>query len=80
MTGAQIAQELERRKGTRPSPGTVYPVLKDLKDKDLISDKNKKYFLTSKGCKELEFHIKTFFKTFYDLDQMKSWCKKRAGC
>ena len=30
MTGAEITQELERRRGHRPSPGTIYPVLKYL--------------------------------------------------
>ncbi|MEE9459013.1 MAG: PadR family transcriptional regulator, partial [Candidatus Bathyarchaeia archaeon] len=33
MSGAEIALELEKRKGSKPSPGTIYPVLKDLKDK-----------------------------------------------
>lgn len=78
MTGAEIALELEKRKGHRPSPGTIYPVLKDLKDKGLLSmDNNKRYSLTKKGKKELEIHINTFFETFCDIDEMRSRCKKR---
>lgn len=77
MTGAEVTLELEKRKGSRPSPGTVYPVLKYLKDRGLISDKNKKYSLTGKGKKELEAHLSAFFNTFYDIDEMKSCCKKK---
>jgi DNA-binding PadR family transcriptional regulator len=76
MSGAEIALELEKRKGHKPSPGTIYPVLKDLKDKGFISiDENKKYSLTKKGKKELEFALNTFFRTFHDVDEMKLCCK-----
>jgi len=44
MTGAEIALELEKRKGHKPSPGTIYPVLKDLKEKGLLKiDNGKRY-------------------------------------
>jgi DNA-binding PadR family transcriptional regulator len=77
MTGAEIALEMEKRKGSKPSPGTIYPVLKDLKDKGLLSvDENKRYSLTKRGKKELEIHIHTFFKTFCDIDEMRSCCHK----
>lgn len=78
MTGAEIAIELEKRKGHKPSPGTIYPVLKNLKDNGLLSvDKNKRYSLTKKGQKELEVHLNTFFETFCDIDEMRSChCKK----
>jgi DNA-binding PadR family transcriptional regulator len=77
MTGAEITQELEKRKGNRPSPGTIYPVLKDLKGRGLLSvDKNKRYSLTKRGERELEFSIQHFFRTFHDIDEMRSCCKK----
>jgi len=77
MTGAEIALELEKRKGRRPSPGTVYPVLKHLKDQGLLSiDEKKCYSLTSRGSKELKVHLGSFFKTFPDIDEMRSCCKK----
>jgi DNA-binding PadR family transcriptional regulator len=76
-SGAEIALELEKRKGNKPSPGTIYPALKYLKDKGLVDiDKDKRYSLSKKGSKELEAHLKTFFETFCDLDEMKSCCKE----
>lgn len=69
--------ELEKRKGHRPSPGTIYPVLKDLKDKGLLmTDEGKCYSLTKKGKKELETHLNTFFNTFCDIDEMRS-CRRK---
>jgi DNA-binding PadR family transcriptional regulator len=75
MTGAEIALELEKRKGRKPSPGTIYPVLKNMKERQLLSiDKNKRYTLTEKGKKSLEVHLDAFIRTFYDIDEMKSCC------
>lgn len=76
MTGTEISSELEKRKGHRPSPGTIYPVLKDLKDKGLLAvDKNKSYSLTKSGKQELQTNIDRFFETFFDVDEMRSHCK-----
>ncbi len=75
-TGAEITNELKKRKGTRPSPGTIYPALKELKDKKLVSiDKNKNYELTKSGKLELEKLIESFFDIFCDMDEMRSCCK-----
>ena len=75
MTGAEIALELEKRKGKKPSPGTIYPVLKNMKASKLLSiDENKRYTLTEKGKKNLEAHLDAFIRTFYDIDEMKSCC------
>lgn len=80
MTGAEIALELEERKGSKPSPGTIYPVLKDLKDKGLIKDdQDKRYSLTSKGKKELQVALNSFLQTFSDYDEMKDCCKGRLS-
>ena len=77
MTGAEIALELEKRKGKKPSPGTIYPVLKHLKEIEILSiDENKRYSLTEKGKKSLEAHLDSFIRTFYDIDEMKSCCCK----
>ena len=75
LTGAELALELEKRKGSKPSPGTIYPVLKDLKDKGLLIDKDKRYSLSSKGKKELDLLLDNFFQTFSDVDEMRSCCK-----
>jgi PadR family transcriptional regulator PadR len=76
MSGAEITLELEKRKGTKPSPGTIYPVLKYLKDKGLLSiDAHKRYSLTQKGKKELEQNLHSFFDTFFDFEEMRSKCQ-----
>ncbi len=81
MTGAEIALELEKRKGRKPSPGTIYPVLKNMKERKLLSiDENKRYTLTEKGQKNLEAHLDAFIRTFYDIDEMKSChCDERSS-
>jgi len=76
-TGSEIALEIEKRKGTKPSPGTIYPVLKSLKDKGLLSnDDNKRYSLTDMGREELDGSLKQFFNTFCDIEEMKYHCQK----
>ena len=80
MTGAEIASELEKRKGKKPSPGTIYPVLKHMKEGKLFSiDDNKRYTLTKKGKKSLDAHLDAFIRTFYDIDEMKSCCCERKS-
>jgi PadR family transcriptional regulator, regulatory protein PadR len=77
MTGAEISRELEKRRGTKPSPGTIYPVLKELKDKGMISsDKEKKYSITKEGRKELTSACNIFCRQFYDFTDMNKCCKK----
>jgi PadR family transcriptional regulator PadR len=76
LTGAEIAAELEKRRGTKPSPGTIYPVLKELKKKGLISsDANKKYSLTKEGRKELKSACAMFCSAFYDMKEMSNCCR-----
>ena len=77
MTGAEITTELEKRRGKKPSPGTIYPVLKHLNETNILAmDKDKRYSLTEKGQKALEAHLDSFVNTFYDIDEMKSCCCK----
>jgi|GEM_PF-547352 len=74
-TGTQIAQELEKRRGRKPSPGTIYPVLKHLNETNILNiDENKRYSLTERGQKALEAHLDSFINTFYDIDDMRSCC------
>ena len=61
MNGAQIGRELEKRRGTKPSPGTIYPALKELKNTGLITvDTDKIYSLTNNGEEELVTACKFF--------------------
>jgi len=76
MTGVEITEELEKRKGHRPSPGTIYPVLRKLKELGLIiDDDQKRYSLTRDGTEELQNEIQTFLNTFCDIEEMKEHYK-----
>lgn len=72
MSGEDVREEIRKRKGTRPSPGTVYPVLKYLKKSGFIEEiiskgKTKRYKITKKGKKELSEATKKFCMLFYDM-------------
>jgi len=74
MNGSEITDEIEKRKGRRFSPGTIYPVLKKLKEKDfIIDDEEKRYSLTENGQNELITRIDNFFKAFHDIEEMKKY-------
>lgn len=53
MCGEELAIEIEKRRGDKPKPGTLYPALKDLSDRGLIkgskSGKSITYSLTAEG-------------------------------
>ncbi len=71
MHGQEIADELAKRKGHKPSPGTIYPVLKILRTHGLISEKREgktiTYSLTSEGKAELRVAKNTFCRIFMGL-------------
>ncbi len=72
MSGDDIRCELERRKGSKPSPGTIYPVLKSMSKNGWIREvsdggKEKKYRITQRGRKELEAATRKFVAMFGDM-------------
>jgi DNA-binding PadR family transcriptional regulator len=71
MHGQEISDEIGRRKGEKPSCGTIYPALKALKENGLIKEKKngKKivYGLTAEGKTGLAEAKKHFCKTFVDV-------------
>lgn len=74
LSGEEIRQELARRKGCKPSPGTIYPVLKYLNKNGLIKEtssrgKLKKYQITKSGEKELKSATKKFVSIFCDMKE-----------
>jgi DNA-binding PadR family transcriptional regulator len=80
MSGDEIRDELEKRKGCRPSAGTVYPVLKFLKEEELILEvgdggKVKKYTITPEGKKELTVATRRFVQIFYDMEGEFERCR-----
>ncbi|MEN6573964.1 PadR family transcriptional regulator [Methanobacterium aggregans] len=75
MKGSEIRTEFERRKGKKPSPGTIYPALKELRERGLIRvDEHKTYFLTEEGEEKLKTGCKSFCQTFYDVEDMFKFC------
>jgi len=74
MSGEELRQELEKRKGSRPSPGTIYPVLKSLSENGLIKEikdegKEKKYELTKNGQQEMKIATRKFIAIFCDMKE-----------
>ncbi len=71
MHGQEIASELEKRKGCKPSPGTIYPALKSLKEDGLIKEtkegKTITYRLTKEGEEGFKEARKQFCRTFTDV-------------
>lgn len=71
MHGQEIADEIEKRKGERPSPGTIYPALKALKDAGMILEekagKTIVYSLTEEGKKGYKTAKQKFVRAFVDI-------------
>jgi DNA-binding PadR family transcriptional regulator len=71
MNGQELASEIEKRKGEKPSPGTIYPALKSLREIGFISEKKEgkaiSYTLTEKGKKALKISKEMFCRTFMDI-------------
>jgi PadR family transcriptional regulator PadR len=69
MHGQEIANELAKRRGDKPSPGTIYPALKNLKDAGFLSEVKEgitiTYSLTSRGERVLELAKNRFTRTFF---------------
>jgi PadR family transcriptional regulator, regulatory protein PadR len=77
MHGQALADEIAKRKGEKPSPGTIYPALKNLREAGFIKekeeeeeeDKNKDsktivYSLTPRGVGALKIAKRRFTRTF----------------
>jgi len=68
MNGQELADELEKRKGDKPSPGTIYPALKNLREAGLIKEnkegKSISYNLTDEGKAELKIAKANFAQIF----------------
>ncbi|MBI2583058.1 MAG: helix-turn-helix transcriptional regulator [Candidatus Aenigmarchaeota archaeon] len=68
MHGQELAEEIEKRKGSKPSPGTIYPALKSLREYGLIEERKEGktviYSLTERGKKELKTAKQRFCRIF----------------
>jgi PadR family transcriptional regulator PadR len=69
MHGQALSDEIARRRGEKPSPGTIYPALKNLREAGFISEENKEgkfilYRLTPRGEAALRIAKRRFTRTF----------------
>lgn len=71
MHGDEIAEEIGRRRGKKPKAGTIYPALKDLANKNLITGKKKGkiivYSITARGRIALKHSRAYFVRCFGDI-------------
>jgi DNA-binding PadR family transcriptional regulator len=71
MHGEQIAKEIEKRRGDKPKAGTIYPALKELKAKKLVSGKKAGktvvYSTTANGKASLRTAMRYFARSFGDI-------------
>ncbi len=71
MNGQELAVQIGLRRGTKPSPGTIYPALKELTQKNLIMGEKKGreviYALTDEGRIGLEEASRYFYKVFHEI-------------
>ena len=71
MNGQEISEELGKRRGTKPTPGTIYPALKELKTKGLVEMERKGrrtiYTLSENGREGLEKACKYFCSAFGEI-------------
>jgi DNA-binding PadR family transcriptional regulator len=71
MHGEELAEEIGRRRGEKPKAGTIYPALKDLKNKGLIKgNRHGKiivYALTKEGKATIGYAMKYFCRAFGDI-------------
>ncbi len=71
MHGEQIAEEIGKRRGSKPKAGTIYPALKDLKTKGLIKGrkdgKTIVYVLTPEGKRTVKYTSEYFCRAFGEI-------------
>ena len=71
MHGQQIAEEIAKRRGTKPSPGTIYPALKDLTQRGLVQGEKKgrrvTYTLTPRGSQGIDRACHYFCQAFQEI-------------
>jgi len=86
LNGQQIAEKIwKRRGGNKPTPGTIYPALKELKAKGMIDGQKEGnqiiYRLSVAGKSELEDAARYFYQAFGDIiEESKTRYIKIENC
>jgi PadR family transcriptional regulator PadR len=73
MNGRELSEELGKRRGVTPTPGTIYPALKELRLKGLVAMERKGrttvYTLTEQGREGLTEACHYFCSVFGEIFQ-----------
>ncbi len=73
MNGQEISEELRKRRGTKPTAGTIYPALKELRTRGLLEMEKKGrttiYTLSENGREGLEKACRYFCSAFGEIFQ-----------
>jgi DNA-binding PadR family transcriptional regulator len=71
MYGQELATEIGKRKGEKPNPGTIYPALKELTNRNWIKahqeGRSTVYQLTEDGRASLSNSMEYFERVFGDI-------------
>jgi PadR family transcriptional regulator, regulatory protein PadR len=71
MHGEELAKEIEKRRGEKPKASSIYPALKELKERGQITGSKKgkiiTYSLTADGRKSTAAAKKYFVKCFREI-------------
>ncbi len=73
MNGQELAEQIGLRRGSKPTPGTIYPALKELTQKNLINGERDGrqviYTLTEEGRSGLDVATRYFYRVFHEIIQ-----------
>jgi DNA-binding PadR family transcriptional regulator len=80
MYGQEVAEELERMRGTKPNSGTLYPALKELEKQGMVETKKegrkKIYKLTEAGhtgaMEACEYFCSMYGEMFREFNAIKA--------
>jgi PadR family transcriptional regulator PadR len=68
MYGGEISEELQKLRGNKPNPGTLYPALKSLTEAGLVVNveqgRKKVYELTPQGKEGIESAVQAFYTMY----------------
>ena len=68
MYGGEISEELKKLRGSKPTPGTLYPALKSLTEAGLVisveQGRKKVYELTPQGKEGIESAVQVFYNMY----------------
>ena len=71
MNGQQLADQLLKRRGKRPTPGTLYPALRELRERGLVNmqkrGRNTIYSLSPEGRRTVFEFAGYLCEAFHDV-------------